>query len=271
MRKQDKVAVLGPEGTFTGIAAKKMFPGSKPEYCDTVDDVFRSVEEGADYGVVAIENSLEGSVNTTMDCLMEYDIRIYEEFILDIHLCMMVPPNAKNEKIKTIWSHSHSLGQCRKFLKKNFPDAALKRYESNTAALKELKELRPCGVAAVGPESAAELYGLAVIRRNIEDAPSQTRFIAISKKESAGGKTSIIFILKDRPGALYQALKDFADQKINLTKIESRPSKKKLGEYSFYVDFEGSPADERVRKTLEGIREKTTFLKMLGSYGQKSI
>ncbi len=266
MKSRNSVAVLGPRGTFTEEAAKKMFPGRGLEHYDTVEDVFEAVDGGAEYGVVAVENSLEGAVNTTMDCLLEYDLKIRAECVMDIHLCMIVLPDAGKEEIKTILSHSHSFGQCRKFLKKNYPKAALKRYDSNTAAIKELADLKPAGVAAIGPEAAAELYGLKISRKGVEDAPSQTRFAAISKKEGSGKKSSIIFALKDRPGALYHALKDFADNGINLTRIESRPAKKKLGEYSFFIDFEGSLDEVKVKNALLSLKEKTTFLKELGSY-----
>ena len=267
MPNKNSVAVLGPKGTFTEEAAKRMFPGMELEHCDTVDDVFEAVGRGLEYGVVAAENSLEGSVNTTMDCLLEHDVGISREIVLDIRLCLMAPPGAKKEGIKTILSHSHSFGQCRKYLKKNHPKAALKRYDSNTAAIKELGELKTKGVAAIGPGAAASLYGLEILSEGIEDAPSQTRFIAISKKTSTTGKkTSIIFALKDRPGALYHALKDYSDNGINLTKIESRPAKKKLGEYSFFIDFEGSLNETKVKKALMSLKEKTIFLKTLGSY-----
>ncbi len=266
MKSRNSVAVLGPAGTFTEEAAKKIFPEMEVAHCDTVEDVFEAVSKGTEYGVVAVENSLEGSVNTTMDCLLEYDVKICKEYVMDIHLCMIGLPGKRKEEIKTIISHPHSFGQCRKFLKGNYPKAALKRYNSNTAAIKELADLRPTGVAAIGPEAAAKLYGLEILQTGIEDAPSQTRFAAISKKECSGKKTSIIFALKDRPGALYSALKDFADNGINLTKIESRPAKKKLGEYSFFIDFEGSLADGNVKKALASLKEKTTFLKELGSY-----
>jgi prephenate dehydratase len=262
MPNKNSVGVLGPKGTFTEEAAKRMFPGRELYHCDTVEEVFETVCRGAEYGVVAVENSLEGAVNTSMDCLLEHDVSISKEIVLDIRLSLMAPPGTRKEEIKTILSHSHSLGQCR-----NYPKAALKRYDSNTAAIKELGELKPKGVAAIGPGAAAELYGLEILSTGIEDAPSQTRFIAISKKISTTGKkTSIIFALKDRPGALYHALKDYADNGINLTKIESRPAKKKLGEYSFFIDFEGSLDEPKVKKALLSLKEKTIFLKSLGSY-----
>ncbi len=266
MKSRGKVAVLGPEGTFTEIAARRFFKDAKFEYCDTVSEVFDAVDKGTEFGVVAIENSLEGSVNTTMDCLMEYDLKIYKEIVLDIVLCLLALPETKKSEIRTIISHPHALAQCKKFLKENYPDARLQMYESTAAAMKELKKLNSREFAAIGPKEAADLYDLEILLENIGDAPSQTRFIVISKNESSGDKTSIIFALKDEPGSLYHILGDFAQGDINLTKIESRPSKRKLGEYFFFVDFEGSLDDERIKDTLNSVKEKTTFLKILGSY-----
>jgi len=261
MKSKNKVAVLGPEGTFTDIAARRISKNADFIYCSTVNDIFDSVKSGTEFGVVAIENSLEGSVNATMDCLVEYDVRICREIILDINLCIAALPGTE---IKEIFSHPHALAQCRKFLKKNFPEAKLRPYESTSAAMRELRNLK--NAAAIGPEETAKLYGLGILRRNVQDSKSQTRFIVISKKEGSGRKTSIIFSVRDEPGALYSILKEFAAKRINLTKIESRPSKRKLGEYLFFVDFEGNLKDKEVKDVLRGIKSKTTFLKILGSY-----
>jgi prephenate dehydratase len=259
-----EVAVLGPAGTFTEIAARKAFNDAKLVYCDTVDDVFESVAAGKDYGVVAIENSLEGSVNTTMDCLIEYDLKIAKEIVLDISLCLAVSPKTKKEDVKAIVSHPHALAQCRHFLSENYPKARLQRHESTAAAMKEAKDT--LGYAAVGPRESAAIYGLKVLEDSITDASSQTRFVVVSKKEASGKKTSIIFAVKDKPGALYQVLKEFADKGINLTKIESRPSKRKLGEYVFFVDFTGSLTDPKVKDAMTALEENTTYFKNLGSY-----
>jgi prephenate dehydratase len=259
-----EVAVLGPAGTFTEIAARKAFGDAKLVYCDTVDQVFEAVAAGKDYGVVAIENSLEGSVNTTMDCLIEYDTKIVKEIVLDIGLCLAASQKTKKEDVKIIVSHPHALAQCRRFLSENYPKARLQRHESTAAAMKEAKDA--VGYAAVGPKESAQLYGLSVLEDSIADASSQTRFVVIAKEEAKGTKTSIIFAVKDKPGALYQVLKEFADKEINLTKIESRPSKRKLGEYVFFVDFEGSLTDKKVNEAIVALKENSTYLKILGSY-----
>ncbi len=280
MKRRISVAVLGPEGTFTEIAAKKIFKNADFGYCSSVEDVFESVKSGMEFGVVAIENSLEGSVNVTMDCLVEYNVKIYKEMILDIKLCIAAMSGTKN--IKTILSHPHAIAQCRKFLKENFPKARLQGYDSTAAAMQKLKVLK--NSAAIGPEETAKLHGLKILHKNTQDSKSQTRFIVIrnskefrsydfakqnhiiSKKYGSGNKTSIIFAVKDIPGALYSVLREFAEKKINLKKIESRPSKRKLGEYLFFVDFEGNLEDKKVKDVLKRIRSKTTFLKVLGSY-----
>lgn len=261
---KSKVAVLGPKGTFTEIAARKIFPDGEFIYCDTVDEVFDKVSQGVEFGVVAMENSLEGSVNVTMECLLDYDVKIWKDIVMDITLCLASPPGIKREDIKVIASHPHALAQCRKFLHENLPKAKLQRSESTSAAMKGVKDIE--GAAAIGSKETAESYGLEVLEDNIEDAPSQTRFIVISKNSGKGDKTSIIVTLKDEPGALYKFLKEFADAKINLTKIESRPSRRKLGEYLFFIDFEGSLEDERVKGVMDSIQDKTTFLRVLGSY-----
>ena len=261
---KSKVAVLGPKGTFTEIAASKVFPEDEFVYCDTVDEVFDKVDSGMDFGVVAIENSLEGSVNVTMDCLLDYDVKIWKEIVMDISLCLAAPAGTRMEDIKVIASHPHALAQCRKFLHEKLPKARVQRSESTSAAMKGVNEI--VDAAAIGSRETAESYGLEILEEGIEDAESKTRFIVISKNSGKGNKTSIIVTLKDEAGALHKFLKEFADAKINLTKIESRPSRRKLGEYLFFIDFEGSLEDETVKGVMDSIKEKTTFLKVLGSY-----
>jgi len=263
----EKIAVLGPEGTFTEIAAKKISNG-EIVYCDSVEEVFEKVDtKECDSGVVALENSIEGSVNITMDCLIEYDVKIIREIILPINLNLM-SLNGKIDEIKKIVSHPHALAQCRKFLKK-CGKIKIEAVESNSAGMKKASENKE--IAAIGAIECEKIYGLKAIEKNINDYKSQTRFIEITKepiKKAQGKKTSIIFMVKDKPSALYNVLKEFADEKINLKKIESRPSKGKLGEYFFFIDFEGNIYDKKIKKILERIRdeEKTTFLKILGSY-----
>jgi len=258
-----KVAVLGPKGTFTEAAAKRLFSDAKLAYMDDVNGVFEYVDSGTGEGVVAIENSLEGSVVKNLELLLEHDVRICGEVTLDIGLCLMKKKGVK--EIKTVLSHPHALAQCKKYLKEKHPKAKLHSTDSTAAAMLELDKM--VDAAAIGPKGAAETYGLDIVEENIQDDYSQTRFIAISKKECWGKKTSIIFAVKDEPGALYSVLRIFSDNNINLTKIESRPSRKKLGEYIFYVDFENNSLDKKgIEGLLLKIKERTTLLKNLGSY-----
>lgn len=251
-------AILGPEGTFTEIAARKLFRGIDLAYKSDVEGVFKAVESGeTGYGVVALENSLEGSVGKTMECLMEYDIHIVGEITLDINLAL-----AGAQEPDTILSHPHALAQCRRYLEENHPKAGLVSSSSTAKALADAAE--GGDTAAIGLAESARALGLPVVAENIQDDVSQTRFVALSREPASGGKTSIIFALSDEAGALYNILKVFADRGINLTKIESRPSRRKLGEYMFFMDFESKGAN--VGEILEQIKPKTTFLKVLGSY-----
>jgi len=263
--KSKSIAILGPEGTFTEIAARKIFKNSKFIYCDNVEEVFSKVESHIEYGVVAIENSLEGSVSKTMDCLIEYYVKVCGEITLDIDLCIVTSKKTKRENIKAIISHPHALAQCQNYIKKNFPTAKLINSTSTAAAMLELKKIK--NSAAIGPKESAKKYKLSVIGEHIQDDVSQTRFIVIGKESKRGKKTSIIFAAKDEPGSLYRVLREFAKRNINLTKIESRPSKRKLGEYLFFVDFESKGMSEnKIKEALDSIRPKITFLKVLGSY-----
>lgn len=255
---------MGPKGTFTDLAAKKLFKNPETIYYDSVEDVFKFVDEGRGLGVAAVENSLEGSIRETLESLMNYEkIKICGEVTLDINMCLIKKKGTT--EIKHILSHPHALAQCRGYLRREYPKAEQHAVESTATAMQRVTIMKDA--AAIGSKETAEIYGLDVAGENIQDDFSQTRFISISKKECWGKKTSIIFAVKDEPGALYPLLKIFSDSNINLTKIESRPSRKKLGEYVFYVDFENGSLDKAgVEKMLLRIRERTTYFKSLGSY-----
>ncbi len=262
------VAVLGPEHTFSALAAEKLFSGQdcSVSYQPSFDDVFGSVASGqARYGVVAVENSLEGSVNRVLDLLLSHDVAVVGESIEDIHLCLVSRRDEPLEEIERVASHPHALAQCAGFLKVSLPRAQSEPASSTAAAAKMARE--KTGLAAIAPRQAAQAHGLAVLACDIEDDPSQTRFLVIARdRRETGSKTSVIFAVPDEPGSLYDALRVFADAGINLTKIESRPSRRHLGEYLFYVDFEGELADEGIAGVLAELGEKTSFLKVLGSY-----
>lgn len=268
LRSKIVIAYLGPQGTFTHLAAIKKF-GKKAEYidADSIKDVFDKVEKGeSDYGVVPIENSIEGVINYTLDMFLESDLKICSEILMDIKHCLLVGEN--NKTIRRIYSNQQVFAQCRGWLMKRYPKVELVPTTSTAKAAEIVKQDR-LG-ACIGSRMLASLYGLRIIASGIEDmAQNITRFLVISAQDSlpsGDDKTSILFSVKDRVGALHDALSFFKRYKINLTKIESRPSKKKLWEYYFFADFEGHYQDVNVRKALDDLEKICVFVKVLGSY-----
>jgi chorismate mutase/prephenate dehydratase len=271
-----KIAYLGPQGTFTHLATIKKF-GKRPflSPVESISDVFDKVERGeTDFGVVPIENSIEGVVTHTLDMFFKSPLKICSEIILNIsHSLLGVPHSEKNiKKIRRIYSHPLVFAQCRKWIAKNYPHIELIPTASTAkAALKARKDSE--GVC-IGNKILTTLYGLKIIASSIEDTPyNYTRFLVISKNDSAPSqrdKTSILFSIKDKVGALYDVLSSFKKHKINLTKIESRPSKKKVWEYYFFVDFEGHKSLPLVQKALGELEKKCIFVKILGSYPKES-
>lgn len=263
------VAYLGPKATFTHLACLKRFGGAA-EFIPvrSIRDVFQEVEKGkVEYGVVPIENSTEGVVSHTLDMFVDSDLKICGEILLEVshHLLSLSGEKAAIEKIT---SHAHAIAQSRRWLEANLPHIPILEVAS-TAAAAEIAS-RDGSVAAIASELAARLYGLKVVSARIEDAANNfTRFLIVGRKAappSGHDKTSILFSIKDRVGALYGMLEPFAEGGINLTKIESRPSKTKVWEYLFYVDFEGHGEDPRVEQALGRLADQCLFLKVLGSY-----
>ncbi|MEK6959281.1 MAG: prephenate dehydratase [archaeon] len=275
-----KIAFLGPETTYTHSAAIKHF-GAGADFVPlkTLDDVFASVELGkSDFGVVPVENSYEGSVTRTLDLFMDHNLKICAEVIIPVSHC--IASNAcnssnacgqKKETITKIYSHSQALAQCAKYLSKNFPDAELFSESSTSAAAERASKEK--GAAAISSELAAEKFSLKVLERNInDDKENRTRFFVIGKqlsKPSGRDKTMILFSTKNIPGALYKVLGVLAKKKVNMTKIESRPSKKKLWDVVFFVEFEGHAEEKRVVSALKLVGELCDLLKVLGSYPEK--
>lgn len=264
-----KVAYLGPEFTFTHQASVKKF-GSSVSYisCDGIPDVFREVERGsADYGVVPIENSTEGAVNHTLDMFVDSPLMICSEVYYPIKHSLLCKKESM-KSIKVIYSNPQVFGQCRGWIEKHLPQAKL-RDVSSTAKAAEIAS-RHSDSACIAGEAAAKKYQLKVLARAIEDlATNVTRFLIIGKKMSnisGADKTSIMFSVKDRPGVLHDMLSAFKSYGINLTKIESRPSKKKLWKYYFFIDMEGHADSPKVKKALKSLKNKCYFLKILGSY-----
>lgn len=270
LQKTSKVAYLGPEGTFSHLATIKQF-GKKAQYvqADSISKVFDNVEKGlVDYGVVPIENSIEGGVTYTLDMFCNSPLKVSAEIRIAISHCLLARKDVKG--IKTIYSHSQVLSQCRKWLMKNLPNVELIPTDSTAQAALNAKNDNYS--ACIGNKALANMYGLVVRAQAIEDMPYNiTRFFVISKEEndiSGNDKTSVLFSIKDKVGALYDVLQCFKKYKINLTRIESRPSKIKPWEYYFFVDFKGHIHTPLIKKALEELENNCLFLKILGSYPQ---
>jgi prephenate dehydratase len=265
-------AFLGPAGTFSEEALLRFGePGVEPLPCATIGEVFEAVDRGrADGGVMPIENSIEGSVPATLDGLaFDTTLEIQAELVLDIHFSLVAAPGTKLADVTSVVAHPQASGQCRLWLERNLPGRAVTAANSNAEAV-QIAVAAP-GVAALGPSIAAELYGGEVLESGVEDyAGNQTRFVLVGRglRERTGkDKTSLaLFMKKDKPGALLMILSEFAYGDINLTKIQSRPTKRQLGDYMFFVDLEGHVEDANVRTALDCLRMKLRTVKVLGSY-----
>lgn len=265
-----RVAYLGPEGTFTQQAALKHF--GRSAVCvpmAAIDDVFREVEAGAvEFGVVPVENSSEGVVNHTLDTFFDSGLKICGEVALRIHQHLLVSDVTNRDNISRIYSHSQSLAQCRKWLDSRYPKADRIPVSSNSEAAKRVKG--EWNAAAIAGEMSAELYGLTILAEKIEDQPdNSTRFLIIGNQEvppSGNDKTSVIISMRNEPGALYDLLEPFRTYKVDLTSVESRPSKTGNWNYVFFIDFSGHKDDDNVQAALKEVGERASDLKMLGSY-----
>jgi prephenate dehydratase len=267
-----RYAFLGPEGTYSEEALLGLgVPDLEPVSCATIPDVFLAVESGkVESGIVPIENSVEGSVNATLDALaFDHDLTISAETVLNIHHSLVAAPGTGLAEVTKVVGHPQATGQCRKWLARSLPGRPIEAANSNAEAVR-IAVSAP-GVAAVGPALAADLYGGEVLSPDIEDfAGNQTRFVVVGResvKRTGRDKTSLaLFMHKDKPGALLMILSEFAYGDINLTKIQSRPTKRSLGEYMFFVDLEGHAEDDNVALALNCLRLKLRTVKVLGSY-----
>ena len=263
-----KVAFLGPWATFTHQAAIRNFGVSSCFVPATIPkEVLSEIESGrVDFGVLPVENSNEGSVNITLDMLVETELKICAEISLKIEQCFLVKdPKAK---ILRVYSHPHALAQCRDWITKNYPDVEMIPASSTAEAAK--KVAKEDFAAAIASEVAAKIYDLYILQKGIQDSRENfTRFFVIGKiltKPSGRDKTSLVFMVKDKVGSLYEVLEVFNRNNVNLTKIESRPTKKKAWEYMFFVDFKGHVKDKNIAVTIESLKRKSIFVKSLGSY-----
>src|SRR5690554_906286 len=265
-----KVAFLGPEGTFTQQAALKHFGHSAVTMpFSAIDEVFREVEAGAvQYGVVPVENSTEGVVNHTLDNFMTSNLKICGEVELRIHHNLLISDVTNVNSITRIYSHAQSLAQCRKWLDAHYPNAERVAVSSNAEAARRLKG--EWNAAAIAGSMAAELYGLKVLAEKIEDEPdNSTRFLVIGTQAvpvSGDDKTSLVVAMRNAPGALYSLLEPFHRRNIDLTRVESRPSRTGAWTYVFFIDFAGHADDPETKKVLDEVAERAADLKLLGSY-----
>jgi chorismate mutase/prephenate dehydratase len=265
-----RVAYLGPEGTFSQAAALKHFGQSvisKP--MAAIDEVFREVVAGAvNFAVVPVENSTEGAVNHTLDSFLEHDIVICGEVELRIHHHLLVGETTKTDRITRIYSHAQSLAQCRKWLDAHYPNVERVAVSSNAEAARRVKS--EWNSAAIAGDMAAQLYGLTKLAEKIEDRPdNSTRFLIIGNQEvppTGDDKTSIIVSMRNKPGALHELLVPFHENGIDLTRIETRPSRSGKWTYVFFIDFAGHHKDPLIKDVLEKIGQDAVAIKVLGSY-----
>lgn len=264
------VAFQGELGAYSEEACYQYFgSGAKLQPCENLEDVFQSVEsEDIQYGLVPVENSLEGSIPRTYDLLLDSNLKVSGETQLKIVHCLISLPEAQIDSIKEVFSHPQALGQCKTFLRQM--GWKLTPTYDTAGSVKLIRESGLMEKAAIASARAAQIYGMKVLVRGIEDTTNNyTRFFILSRADapvSGNDKTSIVFSVKHKPGALYEALKELAARKINLTKIESRPTRQKPWEYNFYVDFEGHHEDATIKEALQCLEKSAVFVKILGSY-----
>ncbi len=264
-----KVAYLGPEGTFTQAAVKKHFGHSVRDLSlASIPEVFHEVESGvADFGIVPIENSTEGTVSNTLDMFMSSPLMICGEVELRIRQHLLArAPDLQN--VRKVYSHQQSLAQCRAWLKETLPGVECVAVSSNAEGARRARDEQ--GSAAIAGKAAAEIYGLNRVVSNIEDRPDNTtRFLVIGREifsPSGHDKTSLLLSADNRPGALQNLLQPFARHNISMSKIESRPSRRGKWDYVFFIDIEGHADEERLKPALEELKEAASLFRVLGAY-----
>ncbi len=267
--KPISIGYLGPEGTYSQAAAVKHFgKAAETMALSTVDEVFRAVEKGeANYGVVPVENSIEGVVTHTLDKFMDSPLKISGEVHVRIRHQLLSNTSTLDE-VEIIFAHSQSLAQCRGWIAAHLPSAKLEPVNSNAEAARMAAQQG--GSAAIASSHAGEIYALDVLAGDIEDNPANTtRFLVIGRESppiSGDDKTSLIASSKNKPGALHRLLSPFSRHNISMTRIESRPSRQALWEYVFFIDIEGHQDDPNIRRALSELDNEAAFLKILGAY-----
>lgn len=270
LEKDLTIAYLGPEATYTHQAARSRF-GASVNYAAqaTIADVFDAVaRRRADYGVVPIENSTEGAVNHTLDVFMESELRICAQILLRIEHNLMA--NCPRDEIKRVYSHPQVFGQCRHWLRQNLRGVETIEVSSTTRAAELAVREASEGVAALAGRMASEVHGLTILESSVQDSPNNTtRFLVIgdiASPATGDDRTSLMFCVNDSPGALFHALEPFNRLRISMSKIESRPSKRKAWEYFFFVDIDGHASEQKVEEALDALGKHCTFVKILGTY-----
>jgi prephenate dehydratase len=264
-----KIAFQGEPGAYSEQAVFNYFGQAEPQACESFDAVFEAVISGAcKSALIPIENSLAGSIHQNYDLLLRHNLHIVGEYFLRVQHCLIGMPDAKKEDIKKAISHPQALEQCARYLRSRGIKA--EQVYDTAGSVKMLKASGARDTAAIASRRAAELYGMQILEEGIEDNPENyTRFLAIqpdSMIPNGEAKTSIVFTLKNEPGALFKALSVFALRDLDLTKIESRPLAGSPWEYLFYIDFIGATYEDTVRKALDHLGEYAQMLRVLGSY-----
>ncbi len=271
-----KVGFQGESGSYSEASARIQYPN--PNYSFIPFRSFRELFDGVensnvDLAVVPIENSTEGSVNETYDLLVEKPLYVIGEIYQKIHHCLIVNKNSSPDEISIVYSHPQALAQCRKYIQKKHLES-IPMYDT-AGSVKFIKETHNTSAAAIASKHAAQIYDMKVVEEDIEDNSNNfTRFLIISKsydKKADDNKISVIFSIPHNPGSLYSILQEFALRNINLTRIESRPTKNIPWEYYFFVDLEGNVNNDKISASLLSVKSATIFFKLLGSYKKDEI
>ena len=274
IQNPQKITFLGPEATYTHIAAMKFFGRCTSFYPQpTIREIFNEVEKGTyDYGVVPVENSIEGSVNYTLDLFSDTDLKICGEKYQNISHDLLSKSGSMKD-IRAVYSHPQAFAQCRMWLQKNLPDAELLDCSSTAYAAEKVSAMPEA--AAIASNEAAQIYKLKLVASKIEDSSrNTTRFLIIGKnntRSTGNDKTSLMFVASHVPGSLYKVLSPIAEKGINMVKLESRPAKNENWQYIFFVDIKGHMEDPGIKETVDKVRGLCMYLKWLGSYPMEEL
>lgn len=265
-----EVGFQGEPGAYSQEAAVSFFgPSVESGPFDTLEEVFKAVEDSTlPYGIIPVENSQVGSITRSYDLLLDSNVMVCGETLIRVTHCLIANKGASLESITKVYSHPQALGQCQSYLKQLGVDV-IPTYDT-AGSVRMIKEQKILDGAAIASAKSAQIYDMKILAKEIEDNHNNTtRFFILSKHDSpptGNDKTSVVYLLQHKPGTLYEALKVFSERSINLTKIESRPTRQKPWEYNFYLDFEGHRQDPVIQDALDKLKELTLFLKVLGSY-----